>query len=125
MVGRRLDARGREVDPGHRGAQARERLAQQAAAAADVERGKPRKRLRRQGIAPEVRADAIAHVAEAGRIELVQRRQRAGLVPPVRREVRKTLELSGIGAACHGRSASPAGHANLLAPARPTMYTPP
>ncbi len=120
----RLDAFRRQVDAGDRGAEAGERLAQQAAAAADVERGQAGERLLGERIAPEPEADAIADVGKAHRIELVQRRERAGLVPPAVRERGEPLEFGRIAAACHACCAPTRAHVKLLAAARPTMYTP-
>ena len=96
----------------------------QAAATADVERDEAGERLVGERIAPEVRADAVAHVADAHRIELVQRRERAGLVPPAVRERGEALQFGRIAAVPHTCCAPMTAHAKLLAAARPTMYTP-
>src|SRR5690606_9122178 len=101
-----IDARRREVDPGYRGAEAGERLAQEAAAAADVECAQAGERPIAQRIAPELRTDAVAHVADAHWIELVQRCERARLVPPMLRQPREALEFGRLDAARHAPSRS-------------------
>ena len=116
----RLDAGRRKIDPGDRSAEAGKRLAQEAAAAADVDHRQAGQRPLRQGIAPEVGADAVADIAEPDRVELVQRRQRPRLVPPVLGQIGEALEFGCVGAGRHPVGSHQA--ASELACSRPPEY---
>ena len=83
------------VDAGHRGAEPRHRLAEQAAAAADIEH---RQALEGTGksIAPPMLGGTIADVGEPHRVQPMQRRELAGRIPPLLRDARKALDLRRI-----------------------------
>ena len=68
----------------HAGAHPRHRFRQKAAAAADVEQAQAFERPVRLRIAAELLADLVADIGNADRIELVQRLELAGRIPPFR-----------------------------------------
>src|SRR3954468_11438196 len=74
-----------EIDPGDLGAALRHRLGEDAAAAADVE----------HLLAGE--AGGAVDPFQAQRVDLVQRPELALRVPPAVRELRKFVELGGVG----------------------------
>ena len=82
---RHFDQLGREIECDHVRALARQRLAEQPGAAADVEHARAGE------------ADAVAHVTEPRRIEFVQRALRALRVPPAPCERPEFLQLGGAG----------------------------
>ena len=90
------------------GAEPRHRLAQQAAAAADVEEAQPLERPRRVRIAAETRGDLVADIGQAHRIELVQRTELAVRVPPFGGQRGKALDLGVV-----DRRSSGFGHGML------------
>ena len=95
MVARDRDQLGRGIDPGDRGAQAGERLGQQARAAADVERGLALQRRAAALVALPMLVDHVAQIFEPHRVELVQHRLGAIRVPPVARLARELRDFAG------------------------------
>ena len=84
MLARGVETGLREIDPEHRGTASGERLAQQAAAAADVEHARARKR------------GALGDVIRAQAVDLVQRLERPVRIPPpagLRRELRELCRI--------------------------------
>ena len=75
--------RRRRIGPDHRRAEARERLAQEAAAAADIEDSQAAEAGWARGVAAEPPAGRVADIGEANRIEIVQDRHFAVRVPPL------------------------------------------
>src|SRR5205823_1211344 len=105
------------------GSEPGERLAQNAAAAADVEDAQPRKAVEPLAIAVEAPARGVLDEAEPHRVELVQHAHLAAEIPPFGRQRRKALDLGRIDgrtvrrrACCH-RSCSTGAVA--LPPLRP------
>ena len=93
---RDLDVGRRRIDADDLRAEPRHRLAQNPAAAADVEQAKPGERFSRLRIAREVLDDDIADVAEPHRIELVQRPELSVRAPPLRRHPLEFCDLGGV-----------------------------
>ena len=107
MGARGGDILGRGVDAGDRRAEPGERFAQQARAAADVERGLAGEGGEAARIASPMRVDLLADIAEPRRIELVKHRRGAVRVPPVggeRAEMRGFGGVDGGGADRHAVS---------------------
>ncbi|SIT53206.1 conserved hypothetical protein [Mesorhizobium prunaredense] len=91
-----FDVGGGCVGADHFGAKPRHRLAQQPAAAADVEDAQALERPRRAWVAAEARRHLVAYIGKPDRIELVQRAEFAVRIPPFGGESGKTLHFSGI-----------------------------
>ena len=80
----------------HLRAQPRERLAQQAGAAADIEDAQTRQAVQAFGVALELAAGGVADIAEPQRIDLVQRGHLAPGVPPLVRQLREFCDFGRI-----------------------------
>ena len=95
------------VDAGDRGAQPRHRLAQQAAAAADIEHRQTLQRRARQRVALPMDGGAVADITQPQRVQAVQGRELAVGVPPLLGDAREALDLGRIDGAMrcfgHGR----------------------
>src|SRR5579859_6984439 len=89
MMLRGGDAVGHRIDADHFGAKPRQRLAQHAAAAADVEDAQALQAVEPRRIAGKMRRGAVADIAEPHRIEAVQRRPGAVRIPPLAGEPRE------------------------------------
>ncbi len=77
-------------------AKPRQRLAENAAAAADIENPQPGEAVEPRRIAAEMRGGAIANVGKAHRIELVQRRHGPARVPPLPGKAREPRDLFAV-----------------------------
>ncbi len=100
---RRLDI---GAQPGRRprpGAKPRQGLAQDAAAAADVEDAQAREAVEPLAVAPELPAGRLLDVAEPHRVELVQHAHLAARVPPGRGQRREARDLVGVDGRPAGR----------------------
>src|SRR5262249_13874359 len=82
MRPRGVDCFGACIDAGHGEAQARHWFGDKAAAAPDVEYGKPVEWPQRQGIAAKVGYQMLADKAESSRIDAVQRSETSLGIPP-------------------------------------------
>ncbi|MGY4366349.1 hypothetical protein ACVW1A_002414 [Bradyrhizobium sp. LB1.3] len=80
------DVADRRIDADDLRTQARQRLAQQAGAAADVEHAQTAEAVQAAQVAFELAAGRIADVAEPQRVDPVQRGHLAVWVPPLGRE---------------------------------------
>jgi hypothetical protein len=80
---RHRDVLGRRIGSHHRGAEPRERLAQNAATAADIEETQIGETPKVVRIAAEMLGRAVADIGKPHRIEFVQGRHRPPRVPPV------------------------------------------
>ena len=105
-----FDRRPGRVGADDRGAEPRQRLAQDTAAAADVEKAQAREAVEPLGIAVECGGHLVADIADAGRIELVQCLGLAVRIPPFG-ERRESCDLGLIDG---GRMDGPLRHAQLL-----------
>src|SRR5262245_58977550 len=81
----RLDVRRRRIGAHDRGTKARQRLAQNAAAAADVEYPQARKRVEAPLLAAEMPACGLLDESEPHRVEPVQHGHLAAWIPPLGR----------------------------------------
>src|SRR5262249_402592 len=106
------------------GPQARQRFAQNAAAAADVEQAQARQRVELLVVAAEMPARGLLDEAQPHRVEPVQHGHLAARIPPLGGERRKARDLRLV----DGRTASglgPARHQPLqsaVAATRPRRY---
>src|SRR5215467_2288453 len=82
MRPRNVDCFGACIDAGHSEAQACHWFGDKAAAAPDVERGKPIEWPQRQGIATKVGCQMLADKAEPSRIDAVERSETSLRIPP-------------------------------------------
>jgi hypothetical protein len=96
VEGGRGDVAGGGVDAGDPGAEPGHRLAQQPAAAADVEQVESAERRAREGVALPVGGGAVAQVADADRVQLVQRSELAPGIPPFLGDAREARDLGRI-----------------------------
>ena len=94
----RADIALRGVDAGDREAQAAHRLAEQAAAAADIEQGEPLERAAKRAIAAKTMQGLVADEGQSRRVEFMQRRELALRVPPFGGDPREPLDLGRIDA---------------------------
>ena len=114
---RHRDVALRRIGADDRRAEPRQRLAENAAAAADIEDAQAGKAVEPLRIAVEMRGGAVADVSEPDRIELVQRRHRPVRVPPLpgeAREPRDFVLVDGAGRCWFSIHASPS--MSLLTP---------
>ncbi len=93
---RSLDVVRRRIGPHHPGAEPRQRLAQNAAAAADIENADAIEARRMAGVATELPAHRIPDIGEPDWIELMQHRHLSARVPPFPGEPGKAVDLGGI-----------------------------
>ena len=84
------------------GAHPRDRLGQQAAAAADVENAQAFQRLRAFRVEPEILGRLVADIAQPHRVELVQRLELAGRAPPLSRHRREAVHFALVDRALCG-----------------------
>ena len=99
LVGMQLGGRdigGGWIDPDHLRAQPRERLAQQAGAAADIEDAQSGKAIQAFDVALELAAGGVADIGQPQRIDLVQRGHLALGVPPLVRQFRELRDFGRI-----------------------------
>ena len=92
----RLDGFGSGIDAGHVAAQSPEWLADEAAAAANIEQAQAGEAPRGFRIAGEVFADLVADIREPDWIDAVQRPERAVCVPPFGGKLAEAGNLFGI-----------------------------
>ena len=97
---RRRDIVLRRIGADDVGAEPRQRLGQDAAAAADIEHAQAVEAVELLGVAAETRGRLVADVAEPHRIELVQRRHLAARVPPLGGERGETRDLGRVDGGC-------------------------
>ena len=90
------------VDAGDGGAKPGHRLAQKAAAAADIEQRQALQRCSRQRVALPVAGGAVADITQPRRVQVVQRRELAVGVPPLVGDAREALDLALIDGAMRG-----------------------
>ena len=114
---RRLDILPPRIDPRNAGAHPCSRLGYEPAAAADIEHAETREAAHLPcslfsnncAFSPEVRRQPVANELQPGWPELMQRREFAPLVPPLRRDPAETIDLGRIeratrwAASCGGR----------------------
>ncbi len=93
---RGLDVVWRRIGPHHRGAEPRQRLAQNPSAAADIENADAIEARRMTGIATELPAHRIANIAEPDWIEFMQHRHLSARVPPFSGKPGEAVDLGGI-----------------------------
>ena len=86
----------RGVQRGHLKPHAPHRLCQQATAAPDIDQRQTGKRRAGIGVEAVMLRHAVAHKAQTGRIEPVQRRTRSLRVPPFRSLSGKTCHIGGV-----------------------------
>ena len=96
MLAGHRDIRLGGVGAQHIGTQPGERLGQDTAAAADIEDAQAGQAADLARIPAKMGRDLVADIGEPDRIELVQHRHGAALVPPLRGELRKLLDLGPI-----------------------------
>ena len=94
----------RRIGTDHVGAQSRQRLRQDSAAAADIEHAETLQAVELFRIAAKMRSRLIADIAQPDRIELVQGGHRPARIPPVGRMAREPLDLGLIDAGYAGFS---------------------
>jgi hypothetical protein len=99
----------RRIDTDHLGAEPRQRLAKDAAAAADVEDAEAFERIELLGVVVEVLGGAVADIADPHRIELVQRGHLAARVPPFAGHRGKPRDFGVIDRGCGGAHVEPLG----------------
>ena len=102
---RRVIARNRDIAVGRIGAddgraKPRQRLRQNAAAAADIEDAQAGEAVEPLRIAAEMIGGAIADIGKPDRVEFVQRRHRSARVPPLAGEPRKARDFVLVDRAC-------------------------
>src|SRR5262245_51663361 len=123
---RRRDIGLRGIGAHDGGAEPRQRLAQNAAAAADVEHAELGERIEPLVVTPEMPARRLFDEAEPHRIELVQHGHLAARIPPLRRQRREASDLRLVDGrrapasriACH-----PPSKARLRPSGPAAMYT--
>src|SRR3954447_3349807 len=84
----------------------RQRLGQEAAAAADIERGEPLERSRLARVAAESPAGFVADVLQAERVQPVERPHRPVRIPPVAGEPVEARALVRVYGAAGGHAPS-------------------
>ena len=124
-----MQAGGRDValggiDAGDLRAEPRHRLAEQPAAAADIEHRQALQRAARQGVALPVGGGAVADEAEANRVKPMQRRELAARIPPFVRDARKALDLGRIDRRSRAGYAPTRPWPPLTQMVHPGVYTP-
>src|SRR5205823_2539141 len=92
----------RRVGADHRCTKPRQRLAQNAAPAPDVEDPQVCEAAGPLGVAVELTAGRVPDIGEAGRIELVQHRHLAARVPPKRYPKTSRLMITADGGGSNG-----------------------
>jgi hypothetical protein len=96
VAARRLDRLGRRVEARHPGAQARQRLRNQSAAAAHVQNAQTFERAHAGRCAREVADELVAQEGEPRRTDPMQRAELASWVPPLGGEACETVPFGGI-----------------------------
>ena len=97
---RRLDVGLRRIGADHGRAEPRQRLGQNPAAAADIEKAQTLEAAELLGIAAEPRRRLVPDVTEPHRIELVQRRHLAARIPPLAGQRGKAFDLGLVHRGC-------------------------
>src|SRR5437588_513425 len=77
-------------------AQSRQRLRDQSAAAADIEKPQAGKGSSRLGVTPEMAGEPLGNEGESRRIETMKRPERAILVPPLRCDRSEAIDFAAI-----------------------------
>src|SRR6186997_317019 len=93
---RRRDILCRRVDAGDACAEPRQRLADEAAAAADIEHAQAGKASWPPRVAPKPSAELVADIGEPHRIDAVELVEGPALVPPFPAEPREAGNLVGV-----------------------------
>src|SRR5690606_20977810 len=91
-----LDIERRRIRTDHVCTKPRHRLAKKTAAAADVKNPQPCEWLGRAWITAELRGHVVAYISKPDGIELVQRLELAGRIPPLLRHAGKSLDFLRI-----------------------------
>ena len=91
-----LDILRRRVDAGHIGAEPRQRLAHEPAAAADIEHAQAGEARRPLGVAAESAAELVADIGQAQRVDAVERPEGTALVPPLPGEPGEPCDFLGV-----------------------------